>query len=90
MQSQIWKPLLWYGQSNVVGGISLHLCETFTTATEGAYSCIMMNSSMMEQTMRAGVHFSGRSESLDMYPIWPSCHSTHRSLRSQGSPREYQ
>ena len=51
------------------GVINLYLCGTFTTAEEGVYSCIMMNSSMMNQTMRVGVYFSGRSESLDMYPI---------------------
>ena len=52
------------------GGIDLFSCETFTTTEEGVYSCIIMNSLMMEQTMRVGVYFSGRSESLDnMYPI---------------------
>ena len=51
------------------GGLNLLLCRTFTTTEEGVYSCIMMNSSMMNQTMRVGVYFSGRSESLDMYPI---------------------
>ena len=51
------------------GIINLYLCGTFTTTEEGIYSCIMMNSSMMNQTMRVGVYFSGRSESLDMYPI---------------------
>ena len=51
------------------GVINLYLCGTLTTTEEGVYSCIMMNSSMMEQTMRVGVYFSGRSESLDMYPI---------------------
>jgi len=50
------------------GVINLHLCGTFTTTEEGVYSCTMMNSSMMEQTMRVGVYFSGRSESIDMYP----------------------
>ena len=44
------------------GIINLYLCGTFTTTEEGIYSCIMMNSSMMEQTMRVGVYFSGRSE----------------------------
>ena len=48
---------------------NLYLCGTFTTTEEGVYSCIMMNSSMMNQTMRVGVYFSGRSESLDVYPI---------------------
>ena len=51
------------------GIVSLYLCGTFTTTEEGVYSCIMMNSSMMEQTMRVGVYFSGRSEPLDMYSI---------------------
>ena len=51
------------------GVINLYLCKTLTAATEGVYSCIMKNSSMMNQTMRVGVYFSGRSESLDMYPI---------------------
>jgi len=48
--------------SDVVGAINLYQCKTFTTAAEGIYSCIMMNSSMMEQTMRVGVYFSGRSK----------------------------
>jgi len=51
------------------GIINLYLCRILTLNAEGVYSCIMMNSSMMEQTMRVGVYFSGRSESLDMYPI---------------------
>ena len=54
---------------NYPGVINLYLCGSFTTNEEGVYSCIMMNSSMMNQTMRVGVYFSGRSESLDMYPI---------------------
>ena len=45
------------------GIINLHLCEaSLSTATEGVYSCTMMNSSMMNQTMRVGVYFGGRSE----------------------------
>ena len=51
------------------GVINLYRCGTFTTTEEGVYSCVMMNSSMMEQTMRVGVYFNGRSESLDMHPI---------------------
>ena len=54
---------------NYPGVINLYLCGAFTTTEEGVYSCIIMNSSMMEQTMRVGVYFSRRSESLDMYPI---------------------
>ena len=51
---------------NYPGVINLYLCGTFTTTEEGVYECRMMNSSFMEQTMRVGVYFSGRSESLDM------------------------
>ena len=61
------------------GVINLYLCGTFTTTEEGVYSCIMMNSSMMNQTMRVGVYFSGRSESLDMYPITSLLTSFHLS-----------
>ena len=53
---------------NYPGVINLYLCETFNTTEEGLYSCIMMNSSMMKQTVRVGLYLSGRSESLDMYP----------------------
>ena len=51
------------------GLVNLDLCGTFTTTEEGVYSCIMMNSALIEQTMRVGVYFSGRSKSLYMYPI---------------------
>jgi len=51
------------------GTINLYLCGNFTVTEEGVYSCIMMNSSMMKQTMRVGVYFNGRSELLNMYPI---------------------
>ncbi|XP_065904647.1 hemicentin-1-like isoform X2 [Dysidea avara] len=46
---------------NYPGMINLYLCGTFTTIEEGVYSCIMMNSSMMNQTMRVGVYCSGRT-----------------------------
>jgi len=49
------------------GIINLYLCGAFTTTEEGVYSCIIMNSSMMNQTMRVGVYFNERSESLDLY-----------------------
>ena len=51
------------------GVINLYLCRTFTITEEGVYSCIVMNSSMMNQTMRVGMYFNGRSKSLDIYPI---------------------
>jgi len=51
------------------GVINAYLCGPFTITEEGIFECHMMNSSMINQTMRVGVYFSGRSESLDMYPI---------------------
>jgi len=51
------------------GVINLYQCGTFTSTEEGVYSCIMMNSSMMNQTMRVGIYLNGRSESLDVYHI---------------------
>ena len=49
---------------NVVGVIQIVQCRPFSTAAEGIYTCIMMNSSMMNESIRFGVYFSGRSESL--------------------------
>jgi len=54
---------------NYPGMVNLYLCGTFTTTEEGVYSCIMMNSSMMEQTMRVGLYLNGRSESLNQCQI---------------------
>jgi len=53
--------------SDIVGAIKLNKCRTlnFTTSAEGVYSCIMLNSSMMNQTMKLGVYFTGRGESVD-------------------------
>ena len=56
---------------NVAGVINMYQCGAFSTTIEGIYTCTMMNSSMMYQSIRFGVYFSERSESLDlyMYPI---------------------
>ena len=51
------------GLSNL-GVINLVQCATLTTAVEGLYTCIMMNSSMMNESIRFGVYFTGRSELL--------------------------
>ena len=46
--------------------IPVHQCEEFTTAKEeSVYTCVMMNSSVMNDSVRFGVYFIGRSESLD-------------------------
>ena len=49
------------------GVVNMRQCSQFTTAAEGIYTCIMMNSSMMNQSVRLGVYFTGRSESFDLY-----------------------
>ena len=52
---------------SIAGSTNIRQCETFSTSVEGIYTCTMMNSSMMDQSVRFGVFFSGRSESLDLY-----------------------
>ena len=44
-------------ESDFVGVIDLSQCGTFSTATEGIYTC-----SIMEQSMSLGVYFMGRCE----------------------------
>ena len=47
-----------------VGVVDLFQCQTFSTNAEGVYTCMIKNSSRMEQSMRLGVYFNGRSKSL--------------------------
>ena len=51
------------------GIINLYACGPLSADEEGVYSCMMMNSSMMNQTTRVGLYLSGRSELVNMYPI---------------------
>jgi len=52
--------------SDFIGGVNLWQCGPFTTTEEGVYTCVIMNSSMINQVMRLGVYFRGRSESFDL------------------------
>ena len=54
------------------GVINLFYCGAFSTSVEGVYTCTMMNSSMMDQSVSLGVYFTGRSKSLDIYVCTPS------------------
>ena len=54
---------------NFPGILNLYPCGNLTHDEEGIYSCKIKNSSMMNQTTRVGLYLSGRSESLDIYPI---------------------
>ena len=53
--------------STTAGVTNMKICGAFSTTVEGVYTCTMMNSSMMNQSIRFGVYFTGRSESLDLY-----------------------
>ena len=46
----------------VAGVININQCGTFSTAAEGVYTCTMINSSMMNESVRLGIYFSDRSE----------------------------
>ena len=50
--------------NSVVGVINLRQCGAFSTTGEGVYTCILQNSSMMDQSMRLGIYLTGRSESF--------------------------
>ena len=66
--------------NNWVGVMQTVQCREFSTAVEGIYTCIMMNSSMMSESIRFGVYFTGRSESLIYTSITlPSFISLHSS-----------
>ena len=47
-----------------VGVINIGQCRAFTTAVEGIYTCTMINSSMVERSVRFDIYFTRRSESL--------------------------
>ena len=46
------------------GVLNAALCGPLTTKSEGVYTCTLMNSSMMNQSMSVGIYFSGRSKSM--------------------------
>ena len=54
---------------NTLGVISMFQCRDISTAYEGIYTCVMMNSSMMNESISFGVYFTERSESVDLYII---------------------
>ena len=52
---------------SIAGVINFYQCGEFVTSVEGTYTCTMRNSSKMNQSVRFGIYFSERSESLDLY-----------------------
>ena len=56
---------------NNLGVINIVQCSTpFTTALEGIYTCTMMNSSMMNESVNFGVYFNARSEFFHLLLIF--------------------
>ena len=51
---------------SLAGVFNFYQCEPFSTAAEGVYTCALMNSAMMNESVRFGIYFIGRSESLDL------------------------
>ena len=47
---------------SLAGVFNFQQCESLTTAAEGVYTCALMNSAMMNESVRFGVYFTGRSE----------------------------
>ena len=45
----------------IAGIANIRQCREFSISIEGIFTCTMMNSSMMDQSVRFGVYFSGRS-----------------------------
>ena len=54
---------------SLAGVFNFRQCGSLTTAAEGVYTCALMNSAMMNQSVRFGIYLNGRSESLaiDLY-----------------------
>ena len=52
--------------SEYVGVYQLQQCGTFTTAVEGVYTCVVLNSDMIQESRRLGVYFDRRSKSYAM------------------------
>ena len=48
--------------ANTAGISNIRQCQAFSTIVEGIYTCTMRNSSMLNQSVRLGVYFIGRSE----------------------------
>ena len=53
--------------SSLAGVFNFQQCGSLTTAAEGVYTCALMNSAMMNESVRFGIYFTGRSESLNLY-----------------------
>ena len=48
--------------ADTAGVINIHRCRALSTAEEGAYTCTMINSAMMNESVRFHIYLNGRSE----------------------------
>ena len=55
------------GLDTNIGIVNIGQCRAFATTAEGVYTCTMINSLMEMQSVRFGVYFTERSESLIVY-----------------------
>ena len=61
------------------GAIYMIQCGKFSADAEGVYTCTIMNSTMMVQSIRLGVYFTRRSESL--VKVYQSLNCFHLSMQ---------
>lgn len=75
--------------AGIAGVIDILQCaaKTFSIVEEGIYTCIMMNSSMINESISFGVYFAGRSELHTLIYIYipsfillHSCSSNRHSI----------
>ena len=53
--------------NGIAGVFNILQCGAFSTAAEGVYTCIIMSSLMVNELIKFGIFFTGRSESLDLH-----------------------
>ena len=64
--SAIIQPRAAINLDTSLGVINIGQCRAFATTAEGIYTCTMTNSSIVKQSVRFGVYFTGRSKLLNI------------------------
>ena len=73
--------------TQTAGVFNIKRCKAFSTNVEGSinaegvYTCIMKNSSMVYESIRFGVYFSGRSELFDIQYVFRHLDILHLSTQ---------
>ena len=55
--------------ANLAGVINIVQCRKFSVSEEGVYTCVILNSSRIYQSIRLGVYFTRRSESHELFIV---------------------